>query len=364
MISLILSKPNRIQKMKILSFIKLMIISFLFAVLLPLPLFGQNFTTAVSYMDYMNNEHRKIGEDMWKYTRAIAHGKNVKKTDTKRKELINTILTAKKNIAKMPDFEGDASLRDSMVAYLQMSYLVMNEDYSKIVDLEEIADQSYDKMEAYMTAQEKANEKMELAGKILDVQIKTFAANHKINLQENHDKLSQNLEIASEVFKYYNKIYLVFFKNYKQEAYFLNALEKNDINGMEQNKNTLLQFVQEGNKTIATVKNYKNDPSIKTACNQLLNFYQEEASVKAPILIDFYLKKENYEKTKAAFDSKQEKTRTKEDVNKMNKAVTDYNKSLGQYNLINQEIFNRRTILTDAWNNSVQSFFDTHIPKN
>jgi hypothetical protein len=327
-------------------------------------MFGQKFSTAVSYLDYMNSEHRKIGEDMWSYTSAVAHGKNAQKVDSKRKELIKTTLTAKNKIAQMPGFEGDASLRDSMVSYLQMSYLVLNEDYAKIVDLEAIAEQSYDRMETYMTAQEKANEKMEGAGKMLENQTRTFALNHKINLTESQDKLSHKLEIASEVFKYYNKIYLLFFKSYKQEAYFLSALEKNDINGMEQNKNALLQITQENLKLLETIKNYKNDPSLKTATRQLFDFYKQEATIKAPILIDFYLKKEKFDKTKAALDAKDANTRTKEDVTEMNKAIADYNKALAQYNSTNQEIFNRRSALTNAWNNSVQSFFDRNIPNN
>ena len=72
-------------------------------------------------------------------------------------------MTAKNNIAKMPDFEGDKSLRDSTVSYLSLCYNVLNEDYSKILDLEEIAEQSFDLMEAYLLAQQKAGEKLDEA---------------------------------------------------------------------------------------------------------------------------------------------------------------------------------------------------------
>jgi hypothetical protein len=315
-------------------------------------------------MDYMNAQQKKIGEDMWHYTSAVAHSKNARKIEFNRKELLKTTLSAKNSIAKMSDFEGDASLRDSMVSYLNMSNSILNDDYSKIVDLEEIAEQSYDLMEAYMLAQEKANEKMELAGKMLENQTRLFAEKHKIKLIESEDKLSRKLELASSVFKYYNKIYLIFFKNYKQEYYFLNALEKQDINGLEQNKNTLVKYTKEGIKSLDTIKAYKNDPSLKSICRQLLDFYNQEAAIKAPFLIDFFLKKESYEKAKTAFESIKETDRTQQDVNQINKSVSDFNKTMTQYNAVIQDLQQRRTMLTDTWNKTTQSFFDRNIPKN
>ena len=52
--------------------------------------------------------------------------------------------------------------RDSVVRYLELSYAVLNNDYAKIMDMEEISEQSYDAMEAYMLAQQIANDKMEV----------------------------------------------------------------------------------------------------------------------------------------------------------------------------------------------------------
>jgi len=48
----------------------------------------------------------------------------------------------------MPPWKGDRSYRNSSVAYLKLVYHVFNEDYGKILNLEEIAEQSYDAMEA------------------------------------------------------------------------------------------------------------------------------------------------------------------------------------------------------------------------
>jgi hypothetical protein len=326
--------------------------------------FGQQFNDVISYLNYLNKEQERISEDMWSYTSAVAHGKSAKKVDNRRKELINTTLLARKNIADMPGFNNDASLRDSMVSYLTMCNLVLNEDYSKIVDLEEIAEQSYDLMEAYLTAQEKANEKLDIAGKSVDAQVKIFAQKNQVQLVEAKDKTSSKLEKANQVFKYYNPVYLIFFKCYKQEGYFFDALNKNDVNAMEQNKNTLLKFAEESLKKIDTVKAFKNDLSVKTSCRQMLDFYKYEASVKAPVIIDYFLKKENFEKIKTSFDAKMEMARTQDDVNQYNKAAADYNKAIALYNNANLELQKKRNLLLDNWNKAIQSFFDRHVPKN
>jgi hypothetical protein len=325
--------------------------------------FGQQYNDVISYLNFLNKEQGRISEDMWGYTSAVAHGKSAKKVDNRRKELINTTLLAQKNIASMPGFNNDASLRDSMVSYLNLCNIVLNEDYSKIIDLEEIAEQSYDLMEAYLTAQEKANEKLDMAGKNLDAQIKVFAKKNQVQLVEAKDKTSTKLEKANQVFKYYNPVYLIFFKCYKQEGYFFDALNKNDVNSMEQNRNTLLKFAEESLKNMDTVKIFRNDASVKTSCRQVIDFYKYEASVKAPVIIDYFLKKENYEKIKISFDAKMEMARTQDDVNQYNKAVADYNKAIALYNSANQELQKKRKLLLDNWNNAIQSFFDRHVPK-
>jgi hypothetical protein len=325
---------------------------------------AQKYSTASDYMTYMDQQHQKIGEDMWSYTNAISHGKNAKNVETKRKELINTTLSVKKNIEKMPDFEGDGSLRDSMVSYLNMSSIILNEDYAKIVNMEEIAEQSYDLMEAYMAAQDKANQKMEECGLMLENQIKKFATDHKIQLVESKNKLSMKLGIANEVFKYYNQVYLVFFKSFKQEVYLIDAINKNNINAIEQNKNALLSNSEEGNKLNDQIKLYKNDPSLKASCKLLLDFYKSEATEKIPVITDYLLKKEKFEKEKAAFDNKPANTRTKDDINSYNKAVNEYNNASNQYNLVSQELSTKRNNLLNSWNNNVQAFFNRNIPKN
>ena len=323
---------------------------------------AQTFDNAGTYMDYITNEHRAIMQDVLGYTSAVAHGKSARKVDKRRKEMLVTIKDAKKKIAAMPPYKGDRSYRDSVVVLLEMTYIVMNEDYEKIVNMEEIAEQSYDAMEAYMKAQEVADDKLDQSQERAIQAQKEFAADNNVNLIEAKDELSKKMRQAGRVNSYYHRLYLVFFKSYKQEYYLVEALNKNDISGLEQNRNALISCSKESLAKLDTMRAFDGDISVVMAARQMMNFYLIEAKDKMPILIDFILKKENFDKVKKAFDAKPQNERTQEDVDQYNKAVNDMNAAVVEYNKNNQWINENRSKQIQNWNTSVQKFMDKVMP--
>lgn len=318
--------------------------------------------TAVQYMDKMGKEFTKISEETWDYTRAVAHGKKARQIENQRKQMLNANRSALLRIKAMAPFNGDASYRDSTVRYLEMSYAVLNNDYSKIVDMEEISEQSYDAMEAYMLAQEKANEKLDAAFAVASDAQKAFAKSNNINLIDNESKTEEKLDKAGEVFKFYNKIYLVFFKPYKQELYLIDAQGKGDINAMKQNQESLAKLSKEAKEKLKAITPYKNNTTLKSSCEELLDFYVMEAETKVPQLVDFYLKKEKFDKLKTSMDKKG-KNSTNEEITEFNNAVNDYNKAINDYNTVNAELNKKRSALLENWNNSVSKFLDKNVSK-
>lgn len=316
----------------------------------------------VQYMDKINNEFKKISDETWDYTRAVAHSKKARQIDGQRRQMLNANRNGLNKIKNMPPFNGDGAYRDSTVRYLELSYAVLNNDYSKIMDMEEIAEQTYDAMEAYMLAQQIANEKMDVAFGIAVAANEAFAKNNNINLITKETKTSENIEKASEVFKFYNQIYLVFFKPYKQEIYLVDAQSKGDLNAMKQNQESLAKLSKEAKVKLKEIKPYRNNTTLKTSCEDLMDFYISEAETKVPMLVDFYLKKEKFEKLKTATDKKA-KSLTEAEVNEFNAAVADYNKASNDYNKINSELNNKRSSYLENWNNSVSKFLDKNVAK-
>lgn len=324
-----------------------------------LPVFSQN---PVQYMDKINLEFKKISEETWDYTRAVAHSKKARQIDGQRRQMLNANRNGLNKIKNMQPFNGDAAFRDSVVRYLELSYAVLNNDYAKIMDMEEISEQSYDAMEAYMLAQQIANDKMEAAFDIAVAANEEFAKKNNIRLVDQESKTADKLEKASEVFKFYNQIYLVFFKPYKQEIYLIDAQSKGDINAMKQNQESLAKLSKDAKEKLKTITPYRGNTSLKSTCTDLLDFYIMEAETKVPALIDFYLKKEKFDKIKTAMDKKG-KNPSEADVNEFNAAVNEYNKASNDYNKVNTELNNKRSNYLNSWNNAVSNFLDKNVSK-
>ncbi len=317
--------------------------------------------SALQYMDKISKEFTKISEETWDYTRAVAHNKKAKQIENRRRDMLNANRNGLNKIKNMPDFKGDAAYRDSTLRYLELSYLVLNNDYSKIVDMEEISEQSYDAMEAYMTAQEQANEKLDAASEVAENAQRDFAAKNNITLTESKDKTAQKLEKASEVFKFYNKIFLIFFKPYKQEGYLLEAQSKGDINAMKQNQASLSDLAKKAKESLKPVKPYRNNTTLKASCEDVMDFLIYEADKKIPLLVDFYLKKEKFDKLKTAMDKKGQANASPAEVNDYNAAINEFNKVGNDFNMINDDLNKKRASVLDNWNNAVSRFLDKNV---
>ncbi len=334
-----------------------------FLLLLLLSVFGyqanaQVFENAGQYIDYINKANDALTQKYVSYLSGVSHGKSARKVEKRRQELLTAISNTRFDIMGMPPYKGDRTLKDTTVAYLKILNSVFNEDYSKIVNMEEIAEQSYDAMEAYMLAQEKANEKLQQASEKQNEVQKKFAQKNNVNLVDGESVAGAKMKVASAVMKSYDQVYLLFFKSYKQEAYLMEAINQKKINAIEQNLSSLENFSEQGLEKLKSVDGYMNDGSLIIACRNLLNFYKDEAKQGAAFT-DFFLKEENFNKQKKKFDASR---RTKEDADAYNKAVNEMNDASKSFNDVNNQLNKQRTKLLNDWNNAVKKYMDTYMP--
>jgi hypothetical protein len=323
---------------------------------------AQDFSNPGSYMSYISTRMALVNQTYMNYLSAASHGKSVRKVDKLREKAINTIFNARMEVQGMPPLKKDKTLKDAMVNYLKTCYIVFNEDYSKIVNMEEIAEQSYDAMEAYLLAQEKAGEKLdEAARKCSDVE-KEFAATHQVNLIEQTDKLDLKMEKSNAVNKYYNKMYLLFFKTYKQEAYVTLAINNMDVNGLEQNRNALIQNATAGLEALNSMEAFDGDNSLLNTCKKVQEFYKQLAESRMETSTNFLMLNDNFKKIKKAFDAKPASKRTQADTDAFNNAVNEINKASENFNKSNKKIDKERNEIIEEWNKSVKRFMDKHMP--
>jgi len=321
---------------------------------------AQNLDNAGEYMNAIGNQRESISKKFMSYVSAAAHGKRARKVENLRSKLLNEVQEAKMNISALPSFKGDGSYRDTTVNFLKLYYNILNEDYSKIINLEDIAEQSYDDMEAYMMAQDMVDKKLEEGNEKLRLATEKFAAANNIKLVDSKSELSKMTDEVHAINKYYHEVYLLFFKPYKQEEYMLEAMGKGNITGIEQNKSSLLRYAQDGLAKLATMKSFEGDNAVVFACKAMLNFYAREVNLHMNAITDYFLAKERFAGIEKEFKKKNKPS--KEEVDAYNKAVNDINNASHAYNETNNDLNHERSELLSTWNKSVNDFFDEHTP--
>jgi hypothetical protein len=314
-------------------------------------------------MNALNQLEENLQKKYLSYMSEVAHGKRARKMEKRRTELLNSINEAIQEGGKLRPYKGDATLREAFKEYWIVLLTIFKEDYHKIVDMEEVAERSYDAMEQYLLIQEKASEKLHEAHAKVSPTYEAFAARHNVRLTEGQStKLSQRLNQAGNVNSYMNKVFLIFFKSYVQEESMLEAMKNNDVNGIEQSKNSLAKFSTEGLERLDTLKTFHGDGSLIVACRKVLEFHKNEAKNKASYMSDFLLKKEEFEKIKKAFDSKSASRRTQDDIDAFNKAIAEYNNAVKDFNKTSNELNATREKVVNNWDNMRKRFMDVHVP--
>ncbi|GLB50124.1 LIC11966 family surface protein [Neptunitalea lumnitzerae] len=326
---------------------------------------AQDFKTPVEYLQFITSENDKLNNQVWQYTKAVAHDKRPKKIEKTRKLLVVQIQNSREKIKKAASYNNDDTYKNQFIEFLNIYENVINNDYAKIVDMKEIAEQSYDYMEAYILMQEQVDKKLETALDSINKSQGVFAKKYDVTLLEGKEtKLAKKMKISNDVFKHKNSTYLPFFKANFQESELVVSLSSNNVGEIQQKASTLLLFANEGLDTLAQIKPYQNDTSLLKATKDVLLFYKDEAEVQIPIMIDFLLLNDKIEKMGKAIENKKPKDRTKEEIEEYNNLIKDVNKQVAAYNKTNDVLNKERSRLLQQWESTSNNFLSQHIPKN
>ena len=325
---------------------------------------GQEITNAGDYMTAISNSHKEMDQKYMAYVSAAAHGKRARKVEKLRMQVLESITNSKYKVADVPLYKGDNSLRQSNIDYINFCYTVFNEDYARIVNTEEIAEQSFDEMQAYLLLREKVDEKLKQAVEKINKAGKDFAAKYSVTLvQGSKDELDEKMEMAGKVSKYYNPVYLIFFKCNWQDNSLTKALNDKKLNDVEQSRNSIIKFADEGLLALQKINGFDGDASLTNACKQALQGYKDIAVKETPKMTEYFLKKENFEKIKKSFEAKSESNKKKEDVDAYNKAVNEMNEAVNTSNQAGNNANSKRNELLKVWESTVKTFYDSHTPR-
>lgn len=325
---------------------------------------AQTFNSPVEYLEYVNKIEEPITKQTWKYTKTVAHSKSARRIENVRKALVKTIQTAKSSLEKNTNgYKGDVDFHKKVIEYLTFSEYMIEEEYAKIVDMQEIAEQSYDYMEAYITTREKVDARMdEEHNKLVEAQ-KEYAKKYDITLIDGGEtEISKKMKLSNQVFKYHSDIYLVFFKCNYTDQLLQKSIETKDLAAIQQNANALQQYAEEGIAKIDTFEPIKNDKLLANATKECLKMYAEQAKNYVPKVVDFITFNSQFEDAKAAFERKTNKERTKEVVDEYNTMINQINKRINDYNSLNTNTINTKNRLLNNWENVGNQYIAKYVP--
>ena len=315
---------------------------------------------AVNYHEQLVSPLQEYRIAGYEYIKAITRIRKARKIEKTRQELLKVLENQKERLKRCSPFRDDDTLRYELIRYLDLDYIVLKEDFDKILNMEDINAQSYDQTEAHQLAIDKAVEKLDTSFNILTKAEKNFFNKYEIKTKDVKDELSIKIEKANKAIKYYDTINRIFFKAYKQNAYAMTALNNKDIAGLEQHATTLFSFTEEGLEKLMKKEAYEGDNKFLNSAIEILEFYLHEGKDIYPANVDFYIKADNLQKANKKFDSIKEGDRKQEDVDQYNSAVNVYNKAVKEIIRTNSTSLKKHNELINAWNKTVDEFLKKH----
>ena len=139
-------------------------------------------------------------------------------------------------------------------------------------------------------------------------------------------------------------------------------LPSNKINDIEQARNAVITYADEGLATLDTIKHFAGDPSLANSCKTALLQYKRLSEKEVPKVTDFFLKTENFEKMKRSFDAKAPRDRTEQDINQYNKAVNELNAGVNAFNSTGKYMNETQTGIINNFNKADKDYADRHTP--
>lgn len=325
--------------------------------------FAQDFKTPTDYLSYINKEQTNISKSTWKYTSAVAHSKSARRIDVTRKQLIKSIQSAKKKIGDLKNgYNGDTEYKDQVIQYFDFCEKNLNEEYDKIINMQEVAENSYDDMEAYLLMRDLVNDKLDSENEKANTAFKAFAQKYNIRLSDTDSELSKKIKISNEVFDYHTALYLIFFKVNFTDGNLSKAIEKGDLGTIQQNANALIQYADEGLAKLKTIQPYNGDSAILNATKKTLEYYRKQAKEYVPNVVSFLMLNDKFENAKKTMESKSESDRTKEEVTNFNAMVKQINKEVSNFNKLGDVNFQEKNTVINNWNSVGDAFISNHVP--
>ncbi len=295
--------------------------------------FGQTYNTPVTYFDYFNREHTAIVQKNMEYLQHAVHSENLIEIAQQRLGLLEQVQGATERVQSIAPFERDAGMQEEMLAVLGIYNEIFDIDFSQVEALKSDSRDSFEAMEQYMAAHEEAERKLAAASARFLAAQRAFADANNITLVEG----AQNTEIEqmNQLNTYQRSLFLRHFKINQLNASFLDALDKQADELLENSRIALLNACDEELPSLRELDGFSGDTGYRDAIIEQMETIRDMAA-------------EEYE-TLSRVTTADPSSLTQTDVDAYNAAIQRVNTVLNP--------------LAENVNNALQQLLRNNVPK-
>lgn len=335
----------------------------IFLLILVFSLSAQDFSDPVTYLDFINRKNYEIGKQLWNYMRISAHSRNDKRIAREKAKLIQTIADTKNEIAQLPPLNGKTDLRDSMVSYLDYAKKLITGELTLVEQMKLVAQKSFSAMQEYLARRDEISHKLDQKGDMVRKIFRQTADENNIKLTESQSKLMQKIQLASFVNDYYDKLFLIYFRNYLALSRVIDAISDKNADLFVAWRDSLTQSISWSYEQLKKIGPFNNDYSLYQTTKEIVDDFQKINTLYLPAFEEYFQAKKELKHWQEVVSSKPREELTVQEINSYNSAVDSYNAAVKKANLTMENIQEVTNNISSKWEKAVKKFMDKHVPR-
>lgn len=290
-----------------------------------------NFNNPGDYNNFIMKEVITTVQKNFEYIALSIHSEDYDQLEKKRKEVVDGIANAKTHVREMPPLEGDTKLRDEAVDVLNEYKTAFELDFKSILNLKQKSKDSYEAMEAYFTAQDKAEEKVNKATRQLRKAQRIYAEknNMKVVDSKSDDVLEKKMNKIIEVNDYWRSIFLTYFKVSKQYDKMWDALAEQKANPLNHQRDLTIKLIDQVLPELNRKTDFQGDSEFRNQTINMIEYYRQVADI-------------DFGKISNVLSQKSMERKDVEEVNSIiAKCNADHERLAYNWNIASQDLFRK-----------------------
>jgi hypothetical protein len=231
-----------------------------------------SFDNPAAYNNHIAGEQNLVLEKSINYSIQSVHSDDEHVNNSLRLEVIRQIDQSIGELKNTATYKSDAGLRDESIEVLTLYKEAFSTEFQEVNSLKKSSQDSFEAMEKYFRAQDRAENKLNHASKKFAKAQFDFAS--KYNLIMEQGSMHEDLDVITRVNQYSRALFLEQFKVSKTNAAFLEALNVHKSGGLEGKRKELQDVSIASLNIVNAIAPYKGEENFKTATLNLIGYFK------------------------------------------------------------------------------------------